>query len=365
MAAIRTGFSFRLLLFPFSLIYGLIVFIRNLAFDLNILKSGSFDIPIISVGNLTVGGTGKTPQIEYLIELLKDTFRVAVLSRGYRRETKGYVVAGKKTSPSEIGDEPYQIFTKFRKVIVAVCEKRAVGIENLLNKRKKPDVILLDDAFQHRYVKPGLSILLIDFNRPVFKDLLLPAGNLREGFGNRKRADVVVVTKCPEQINNGIVETWKKKLNLRANQSLFFSSIAYGKPQQLFSDGSLELPIEIIQKEKVKILLVTGIARPDSLIRWLQDKNIKLEIMSFPDHHNYSKEDINKIKTGFKKIKGRKKIILTTEKDAVRLMHIKKIPRNLKHKIYYIPIFNKFLQGKHEEFNCLILNYVKQNTRIG
>lgn len=349
---------------PFSLLYGVVTFLRNLAFDLGILKSKSYNIPIISIGNITVGGTGKTPQTEYLVHLLQNSFKVAVLSRGYKRNTKGFVLAKKKSTPLDIGDEPFQIYSKFRKTSVAVCEKRSVGVESLLKMNKKPDVILLDDAYQHRYVNPGLSILLIDFNRPIFNDFLLPAGNLREGFSNKKRADIIVVTKCSNDLPKDDVEIWRRKLKLHSRQSLFFSTIVYNEPVQMFNKDLKEIPIKILKNEKIKVLLLTGIAQPQTLVNWLNDNKITHTLKSFPDHHNFEKEDIQKIKKEFKKLKGRKKIILTTEKDAMRLKFVKKIPRSFKHKIYYIPISTQILHGKHEEFNSLIVNYVKQNSRI-
>lgn len=364
MTTERNGFSLRWFLLPFSFLYGIVVFLRNLAFDLNLLKSKSYTIPVISVGNITVGGTGKTPQIEYLVNLLQYNFKVAVISRGYKRKTKGFIPAKKKSTPLDIGDEPYQIFSKFKKIAVAVCERRTEGIEYFLNNKKRPDVILLDDAYQHRYVKPGLSILLIDYNRPVFNDFLLPAGNLRENINNKKRADVIIVTKCNHNLNYEAIEHWRKKLKLHSGQSLFFSGIRYNEPVQMFEDDSKELPIHILKSEKVKVLLVTGIAQPQLLVNWLIDNKINLKLKSFPDHHNFEKEDISKIKKEFKKLKGRKKIILTTEKDAMRLKFLKKIPRSLKHKIYYIPISTQILHGKEEEFNSLITNYVKQNSEI-
>lgn len=361
MAVQRKYRLLRLLLLPFSLAYGIGIYLRNLAFDLNILKSETFELPVICVGNLTVGGTGKTPLIELLIELLQPGYKVAVLSRGYRRKTKGYFLAGKKATPKKIGDEPYQIYKKYDKVLVAVCEDRVEGIKRILYREKKPDVILLDDAYQHRYVKPGLSILLIDFSRPVFKDVLLPAGDLREGFRGRKRADIIMVTKCPYEPDNLAINYWKKKLRLLHGQSLFFSSISYGQPLQVFAKDDREILFSVFRKEKVKVLLVTGIANPKSLMNQLEKEEIKYEMMTFPDHHQFNREDILKIKKKFKSVSGRKKVIFTTEKDAVRFQHIKKFPVSLKHKIFYIPISNTILHGKQNEFESLISSYVKKN----
>lgn len=351
----------RLLLLPFSFLYGIGVFLRNLAFDIKIIKSKSFQIPIISVGNLTVGGTGKTPLIESLIDMLQQDNKVAVLSRGYQRKTKGFIIAGKKATPKKIGDEPYQIYKKYDTITVAVSEKRVEGVEKLIERKKKLNVVLLDDAYQHRYIKPGLSILLIDYNRPVFKDFLLPAGNLREGFSGKKRAHIIVITKCPYEPDNETVNYWKKKLKPARSQSLFFSSISYGQPLQVFAKNLQEIPLVTFQKQNFKVLLVTGIANPQSLINYLDKEKIHFETIIFPDHHQFNHEDILKIKKKFKSIPGRKKAIFTTEKDAVRFQHIKKFPVSLKHKFFYIPISNKILNGKQNEFESLISNYVKKN----
>ncbi len=361
MQKIKSDISFRILLLPIAWVYGVGIFLRNKAFDLKLLKSKVFDFPIISVGNLTVGGTGKTPHIEFLIELLLPSFHVAVLSRGYKRKTKGYVYASKNATPSSIGDEPYQIHSKYKGISLAVSEKRTIGVERLLERKKKPDVILLDDAFQHRYIKPGCSILLIDYNRPAFKDFLLPAGNLREGFRGRKRADIVIVTKCPGNLNTETSNLWRKKLKLSNDQSLFFTKIEYGKPTMVFGSANLDFNLKVLKKEKVKVLLVTGIANPLPLKEYLIDQGINVKLHAFPDHHSFNKEDIIKIKKKFKGLSGRKKILLTTEKDAVRLKQFKKFPRNLKHKLYALPISIKVLHDKHDEFEQRIISYVRSN----
>lgn len=361
MQKFKSNISIRILLLPFAWMYGFGIFLRNKAFDLNILKSKSFQAPIISVGNLTVGGTGKTPHVEFLIELLMDSFHVGVLSRGYKRKTKGYVYANKKASPSTIGDEPFQIYCKYKGIELAVCEKRVFGVAKLLERKKKPAVILLDDAFQHRYLKPGLSVLLVDYNRPVFMDFLLPAGDLREGFSGRKRADIVIVTKCPGNLELDTIALWREKLKLSKNQSLFFTKVEYGKSKTVFGDSDKELSLKVLKKEKVKVLLVTGIANPLPIKQYLKEYGLNVKLCTFPDHHNFSKEDIKKIKKDFKAISGQKKVLFTTEKDAVRLKQLKKFPRNMKYKLYALPISIKVLHGKQKEFEQLVLNYVRSH----
>ncbi len=354
--------NFRLLLLPFSLLYGFITLVRNKLFDLGIKKEKQFEIPVISVGNITVGGTGKTPHIEFLIETLKHTEEIAVLSRGYKRKTKGFVLADKRATPESVGDEPYQIFRKNPSTMVTVCEKRVQGIEKILGLKKNIDVILLDDAYQHRHVKPGMSILLVDYNRPIFNDLMLPAGNLREGRKGIKRADIVIVTKVPN--GNITIEEkreWNQKLKLTKKQLLYFSTFQYASPQPLFSkSGRLSSLIELADNN-VKVLLVTGIAEPAPFIDYLESCGLFLEIIRFPDHHNFNNSDLVTIKAKFDAIKKRRKIILTTEKDAVRLKHLKNYPRNLKEKTYYIPVQVQVLEERQKEFESKIIDYVRKD----
>ncbi|MBN1117829.1 MAG: tetraacyldisaccharide 4'-kinase [Bacteroidales bacterium] len=352
----------RLLLLPFSAIYWLITAIRNFAFDKGFLKSVKFGFPVISVGNITVGGTGKTPHVEYLIKLLQDTSKPGVLSRGYKRKTKGFVLAHKKTNVNEIGDEPFQIFNKFSKISVAVCESRVEGVQKLVEKKPKTKVVLLDDAFQHRYIKPGLSVLLIDYYRPVFKDFLLPAGNLREGIRGIHRADVVVITKVPQELSSDEKNHWRAKLRLNSKQDLFFSGIEYKNPVRLFDNTKKDFSFEGIAEKKMKVLLVTGIANPDPLKDFLSYSKIKFEHLAFADHHDFTQNDIQKIKAEFNAFGKRKKLILTTEKDAMRLKSFKHIPKSIKDKICYVPVSVRILSDQQEQFNSIILNYVKENT---
>ncbi|QQS49697.1 MAG: tetraacyldisaccharide 4'-kinase [Bacteroidota bacterium] len=355
----------RWLLIPFTPLYGLVVRIRHKLFDWKILKSVRFEVATICVGNITVGGTGKTPHIEYLVDLLHKSLPIAVLSRGYGRRTKGFVLAGKKSTPISIGDESYQIFRKYNNILVAVCEKRVKGIKNLLETNRKIKVILLDDAFQHRYVDAGLNIVLIDYNRPVFKDIMLPAGNLRDSRNQLKRADIVLVTKVPDTFSPLEKRLWMNELKLFPYQKLFFTSLVYKNAIPLFKETSEKLSVEKIKKENGIVLLVTGIANPTPLKNYLESNEITFQHLEFADHHLFNESDLERIRIQFDLIPGRKKIILTTEKDAVRLKTLKRFPRSLRDKTYYLPIRINFLEKSHTEFDKLIVNYVTKNKKIG
>lgn len=337
----------RFLLFPFAILYDLITTIRNYFFDIGVLKSTSFPIPVIAVGNLSVGGTGKTPQIEYLIRLLKDDYKVSVLSRGYKRKTKGFQILNKTHTAEDVGDEPLQFFLKFKEITVAVDANRTEGIQRLL-KEVKPDVILLDDAYQHRKVKAGYYILLTKFNELYVNDFILPTGNLRESRRGANRASMVIVTKCPNSLKEVDKQTIAKKLNLHSNQELFFTRIAYNN--QLL--GSIEnLTIEELKGKKV--VLVTGIANPSSLLSYLDECNINYEHLKFPDHHHFSEQDLFKINAKAKAIENT--VVLTTEKDYVRL---KGSVKNL----YYIEIHNEFI-GSTDLFKNQILEFINQKKK--
>lgn len=335
----------RKILFPFAILYSIITSIRNWCYDKGIFKSYSFDIPIIAVGNLSVGGTGKTPQIEYLIRLLQDNFQLATLSRGYKRKSEGFLLATEKENAITLGDEPYQMYQKFPKIQVAVDANRKNGIEKLLTQKNKPDIILLDDAFQHRKVKAGLYILLTAYDDLYCNDFILPTGNLRESRSGAKRAQIVVVTKCPNTISEEEKQRIQLKLNLNSNQKLYFSTIAY---DDLVYNENNALPVsEIILKDK---LLLAGIAKPDLFFDYLKQPND--EVLTFPDHHHFTENDIKNI--GNKAIN---QLIITTEKDYVRLSN-----SMIQSNIYYLPIKSKFLFDS-EDFNKTIKNYVGKSTR--
>lgn len=333
----------RKILFPFSILYGFITSFRNFLFDKGILKSYSFDIPVIAVGNLSVGGTGKTPQIEYLIRLLSPKHKIATLSRGYKRKSEGFILAGKTTDISEIGDEPFQFHQKFKDILVAVDANRKNGIEQLL-KIASPEIILLDDAFQHRKVRAGFYILLTAYNDLYADDFILPAGNLRESRTGAERANVVIVTKCPANLSEKDRNKIERKLQLESMQKLFFTTIVYD--DFVFSETT-QLPVgEIISAEKI---LLAGIAKPEPFFAYLQGNNT--ETMSFPDHHNFSEKDIETIK-----IKAQNKLIVTTEKDFVRLKG--KLPSE---QLFFLSIKNEFLSNG-DQFDKIIENYVRKST---
>ncbi|GCB33943.1 tetraacyldisaccharide 4'-kinase [Bacteroides faecalis] len=359
-------------LYPVSWIYKTVVATRNKLFDWGVFQSKSFNIPVICVGNLAVGGTGKTPHTEYLIKLLRDQYQVAVLSRGYKRRTSGYVLATPQSTVKTIGDEPYQMYTKFPSVTLAVDENRCHGIEKLL-RLKEPtiDVILLDDAFQHRYAKPGLSILLTDYHRLFCDDTLLPAGRLRESINGKNRAQIVIVTKCPRDIKPIDYNIITKRLNLYPYQQLFFSSFCYGNLRPIFSQndsnsitedsGNKEVPLSSLTD--ANILLVTGIASPAPILERLKEYTQNIDLLSFGDHHDFSHRDIQLVKERFKKLKGDQRIIITTEKDATRLLHHPAVNEELKPFIYALPIEIEILQNQQDKFNQHIINYVRENTR--
>lgn len=331
----------RKILFPFAILYGFITSFRNFIFDCGILKSYSFPIPVIAVGNLSVGGTGKTPQIEYLIRLLSDKYNVATLSRGYKRKSKGFILASENSNSDILGDEPFQFYKKFPNIQVAVDANRKNGIEQLLSQTKKPDIILLDDAFQHRKVKAGFYILLTTYTDLFSQDFILPTGNLRESRSGAKRANIIIVTKCPENLSVSEQEIIEKKLKIYNKiASIFFTSIQYD--DKIYSNIKT---LNLIDLKNVDKLLVAGIAKPESFFAYLQSE--KDQCLTFPDHHDFSEQDIIDINR-----KAGNKIIITTEKDFVRLNEKLKNDN-----LFYLPIKSSFL-NKGELFDQKILNYV-------
>ncbi|APG65007.1 tetraacyldisaccharide 4'-kinase [Tenacibaculum todarodis] len=303
----------RFLLFPIAVIYDLITSIRNFLFDKGIFKSTTFNIPVIAVGNLSVGGTGKTPQIEYLIRLLKDKNKIAVLSRGYKRKSTGFLLLNKDHSAEDVGDEPLQYFKKFNNIRVAVDADRTNGIIQLLKGENPPEIVLLDDAYQHRKVKASLYILLTKYNDLFTDDFLLPTGNLRESRSGAKRANIIVVTKCPADLSIEEQQKIRSKINVEKHQQLFFTSISYDEN----ISGSESISVNDLKTYEV--VLVTGIANPKPLTTYLANKNVNYTHLNFPDHHAFSTKDIVGIQNTFNAISSDKKIILTTEKDYVRL----------------------------------------------
>ncbi len=341
---------FRKILYPFSVLYGEITSARNTFYDKGILKSTAFETPSIVVGNLSVGGTGKTPQIEFLVRLLQDEYAIAILSRGYKRTTKGFLIANQNTKVDAIGDEPMQYFSKFKNITVAVDADRVHGIEQLTSLKDKPDVILLDDAFQHRKVEAGLNILLTSYNDLYTDDKMLPTGNLRERIEGANRAQIIVVTKCPDMLSEKEQFEITKKLHIDLHQTVFFSKIKYG--EEIINNKS-KLPIDELLHYKV--VLVTGIANTKPLEKFLEGMNVDFQHLKFSDHHDFSKSEIQKIEQQFSEIASEKKLILTTEKDYVRSF------KGLEH-CYYIPIETEFINHQ-TDFNTLIKRYVEQSSR--
>lgn len=327
------------LLTPPSWIYGGVTWLRNLLFNKGVLHETEFDIPIIGVGNITVGGTGKTPHVEYIVSHLASRYNTAVLSRGYRRKTRGFIEANSKSTPGQIGDEPLQIYQKFGSVAkVAVCESRVKGIGELLRIYPDLELIILDDSFQHRWVKPKVQVLLTDYSRPFYKDRMLPLGRLRESRHNVGRADMVVVTKCPVNLQPLDFRIKTKELDLMKYQKLFFSRYEYGALHPVFADNA---PYQASLSQFTgddAVLLVTGVARPRYFVRHFRDYPFRVRVETFPDHHDFTRSDIQKIRKKFNELPGRRKIIVTTEKDAVRMACNPYFPRELKPFTFYIPV---------------------------
>ena len=347
-------------LLPFSWIYGSIVRFRNWLFDMGLKKSKSFSIPIISVGNITVGGSGKTPHVEYLIRLLHDKAKIAVLSRGYKRKNHGYVLAEESTTMPEIGDEPFQMHQKFSDIYVAVDAKRARGIENLQNDEatKDVDVVLLDDAFQHRYVKPGINILLVDYHRLIIYDKMLPAGRLREPLSGKNRADIVIITKCPKDLKPMEFRVLTKAMDLYPFQKLYFTSIDYDTPKGVFEEKQIELD----KLQDYHVLLLTGIASPKQMEHDLKPMTKDITNLSFGDHHSFKGKDIDRINDAFESM-PEPRIIITTEKDAVRLRETEGLYEKVKSNMYELPIKVSFMLDQQDNFNEKIISYVRKNSR--
>ena len=352
-------YFFKWLLFPLlyllSLLYGGVMLLRNKFFDLGLLPEKEYGISVISIGNITVGGTGKTPLTEYVIGLLKDKHKVALLSRGYKRKTKGALIASADSTAADIGDEPMQIKTKFPEITVAVAEKRTEGIDKLLEKAR-PEVIVLDDAYQHRYVKPGLSILLIDYNRPLWKDFTFPAGNLREPASGKKRADIIVVSKCPADITSREKHDIVNRIKPGNWQSVFFTTVDYGSPVNV--SGSGDFP-----DGGFKVLAIAGIARPGPFFDLVSARYDLHSRMVFPDHHSFSENDCMRIEDVFNGIDAVKKVIVTTEKDMMRFKAAGCFKSELMQHIWYIPIKSSFLFDDENKFNQIIHRYVEKGKK--
>ena len=349
-------------LLPLSWLYGVGVGFRNMLFEMGILKSRSFSVPVISVGNITVGGTGKTPHVEYLIRLLKDNYKVAVLSRGYKRKSHGFLQADENSTVRDIGDEPFQMKTKFPDITIAVDNKRTRGITQLTSgdQDSQPDVILLDDAFQHRYVKPGINIMLVDYHRLIIYDKLLPSGRLREPVKSKDRADIVIITKCPTDMKPMEYRVITKAMSLYPYQQLFFSTHEYEPLRPAFQNNKANRNIQSLQNHHV--LLLSGIASPEQMLIDLQERAGQITPLSFSDHHNFSKKDIMQINEVFAGLPS-PKVIITTEKDETRLLNTEGLSDEVKRSLYVLPVRIRFMLDQEETFNKNIISYVRKNSR--
>lgn len=347
-------------LYLLSIMYGFGVFVRNFLFDFHLLPQESFDIPILSIGNLSAGGTGKTPHTEYIANLLSPHFQVAILSRGYKRKSKGFLLADEtNASASNLGDEPYQMFRKLKHCTIAVDANRRRGIRTLLQLNPNLQVILLDDAFQHRFVKPKASILLTDQSRLFSEDALLPYGNLREHVSNKYRADIIVVTKCDPAMKPVDYKVIQKKLALFPFQTIFFTFYRYSNPYALFPNIAKESLLTNEMMEQKKILIVSGIADPTSMQRYVASLSNDPTSLFFSDHHQFKSDDYAKIASRFASMVG-DKCILITEKDAARMINASLLPEELKPYLYVLPVSVEFIKNQNQ-FNHLILSYVRKN----
>ena len=360
----KTGHNnWKVVLIPFSWLYGAVIWIRNSLYDNGFLKSSGFNIPLISVGNITVGGTGKTPHVEYLAGLLDSEFSVATLSRGYKRKTRDFKIASIESTANEIGDEPLQIKKRFPGITVAVDRKRSNGIELLMKQAPPVEVILMDDAYQHRSVKPGLSILLIDYTRPIDSDRLLPSGMLREPASNLNRANIILVTRSPERIKPMELREYVNRMDLSIGQHLYFTTMRYGDLSPVFPD-TIRRDAAWFKKQVGGVLIVTGIANPRPLRQYARSINTNMVELSFPDHHHYSRRDIEKISSTYHELKKSHQeiLVLTTEKDAMRLRDHDPEPE-VRDALHAVRIYVHFLNDDKDAFDQQIVNYVNSNKR--
>ncbi|MFA5417392.1 MAG: tetraacyldisaccharide 4'-kinase [Bacteroidales bacterium] len=353
--------SWKIILFPFAWIYGLAIRFRHLLFDLGVLKSTTFNIPMIGVGNLSLGGTGKTPFVEYLIRMFSDDYKVSVLSRGYGRKTKGFLFGNQYSTHYDIGDEPMQYLRKFEgKVKVAVDEDRVDGVKNLTEDDANLELILLDDVFQHRYIQPGLSILLTDINKLYNEDYLLPVGGLRDVVAQAKRADIVVVTKTNKMLSPITKRRVKHVLKLLPHQSLYFSYINYGKAIPFVEDSKFEWANHVRT-----IVMFAGIANSYPFQEYLRDLCSELIVLDYPDHYQFKRKDLEHIRKTFEDTFAGNKILVTTEKDAMRLLNsdyfseLKNLP------LFYIPIEMKMHGLDETNLSNQLKKYVEENSRNG
>lgn len=343
-----------ILLKPLSVLYSIGVGLRNKLFDLGIFHSHKCGLTTISVGNITVGGTGKTPHAEYLLEYLSKRVSTAYLSRGYKRSTAGFKIADEKSTASTIGDEAYQIYRKFENVTVAVDGNRINALKKLQQHKTEPKVVVLDDAYQHRKLHPDLNILLIDYNRLTYRDLMLPLGELRESSENTDRADIIIFTKCPNTMQPVDMLSTRTQINPFPYQTLYYTSLSYGEPKGLFTDKKIEL----YGKE---VLLITGIAQPQHLHKHLEQYASLITALKYPDHHRFTSYDIQEIAEDYEGLANGNRVIITTEKDAARLISME-IPESIKNDIYTIGIEIEFLFNGKQNFNAQIDKFLRNQN---
>ena len=345
------------ILAPIALLYGLAVKFRNWLFDNKILKSKEVDCPTICVGNLTVGGTGKTPHVEYLVQLLSSHFSVATLSRGYKRKSKGFLYVEPESTSELVGDEPLQLKTKFHAVTVAVDGNRVRGAQRIVRDQNQIDVIILDDAFQHRYIKPGYSILLTDYSNLITKDFFLPMGKLRDSLSEKKRADCIIVTKCPRNISKIEQQKILKELSPASYQAVYFTTLDYGNPCPVFPEHASNFN----PSKETQTIAIAGIANPAPFFSYVEQHTSLLRKLAFPDHFAYSEKKINAIFEKLNRFEGNNKAIVTTEKDAVRLKSLNQLDDQVKRIFFYVPVRVVFCGEAASDFNHKIETYVNKS----
>ncbi len=356
----------KLILLPASKIFGMVVAVRNWMFDVRLLKQKTFDVPVLVVGNLSVGGTGKTPHVEFIVERLRCNYHIGILSRGYKRSTKGFVMASHTSVPADIGDEPYQMYHKFACTVpVAVCEDRVAGITELLKVDPAINLVVLDDAFQHRYVKPTVSVVLTDYSKPVFEDHLLPYGRLRESKRGLRRADIIVATKCPPKMSALEYSIFESNLNLIAYQRLFFSQLVYRHLKPVFPEAAPPVPpaLDWLTADDM-LLVVAGIGNPKPFVKFVKQFKPKVRVNIFSDHHNFTRKDMALLKSRFESMTGKRNFIITTEKDAVRLAACPYFAPQMRPYIFYLPIDVDFRRDENASFIEEVTRAIKRNTPV-
>lgn len=358
-----------LILGPISLIYRGVIAVRNYMFDRGLLPQHEFDVPVVVVGNISMGGSGKTPHTEYIVNALKNEYHIGILSRGYKRKTRGFVLATKNSHMDDIGDEPYQLYRKFTKdkVTLAVCEDRVKGIKKMLKADPQINLLVLDDAFQHRYVKPMVSVVLMESSRPAFRDQMLPLGHLREPISALNRADIVVVTKCTDNMRPMDFTIFAEDLSLWPYQTLLFSKFEYQPLQPVFADAhSVFAPQLSSFSENDTVLVMAGVANPKPFVKHIRKSRAKIKIKIFPDHHHFSSADMESVLKKFQSMPGKNKYIITTEKDAMRLLNCPYFPHELRACTYYQPITVRFIPttGENRPLEEVIKNVIAQKTKV-